>query len=556
MTAEATANGGVGPLTIGVPVPEGFDRPDPEARFTVTYHPGGTVGVYHPLHGDMKFGDQSTMPTKASDMAAVVLLTTMPYLIDSMKLNRPAEYATRPFAGEYCQLSHCISLGVLAMRNGGDGMAILNALFNDAAHIYDGHQGDDNYGGHGQEDFHDRQAASFLQRAGIVDALLRAGVLRRTPDGVLFGDTRLAVPRLLDETEANFLVTFLNNKHRARRLDADRAQYSAEEQILVDAALNQRRGLQHPARAAIDLARQEVENPVRMTIVEGNEGDQLVFTRPDVARRAAINYANHNALHWCEPVQDLVSDLLNLAERYFFLADYPVAKNFQEYYPRDYTHTAASLMFHRFEQVAKDDPVMRWILRTASRIAADQRGKALEVLDGTREYDGPRPPEGVAMRKHDWREKLAGLLPSRFRRTRHAFDVGRGQLHITLPRGKVRTLMPRVADPSGKTTPLDEIYPDLPEQNRALHRWIGDYTAHIDIAAAGDEFASPEFAERLRKAMTTVREEWPKALRLRPPMPDEVLRASIREANEYVLQAGAIGAAVMRRDAQQVPAVL
>ena len=70
-------------------------------------------------------------------------------------------------------------VGVLAVDFAGNPLDILDGFYNDASQTYDGHQGDDNYQGHGRENLHDYERASYLVRAGIVDALIEAEALRR-----------------------------------------------------------------------------------------------------------------------------------------------------------------------------------------------------------------------------------------------------------------------------------------------------------------------------------------------------------------------------------------
>lgn len=169
---------------IGVPANEGVERPPIEGRFRFRELTGDRIEVHHPFHGVNILGDSSVITDKSMDAAAVVLFKEMTYLVDSMKLNRVQRFETRPFAGEYSQLGHCYSLGLLAVSFAGGPMDILDGLYNDASHIYNGHQGDDNYQGHGREDLHDRDRAQFFERAGIVDAMIEAGALQRNASGI------------------------------------------------------------------------------------------------------------------------------------------------------------------------------------------------------------------------------------------------------------------------------------------------------------------------------------------------------------------------------------
>src|ERR1700757_590433 len=99
---------------VGVPVPAEFERPASEARFMFRELSGDRIEVRHPFHGTNILGNASTFTDTSMDAAAVVLFREMPFLVDCMKLNRPRRFETRPFAGEFAQLSHCFSLGVLS----------------------------------------------------------------------------------------------------------------------------------------------------------------------------------------------------------------------------------------------------------------------------------------------------------------------------------------------------------------------------------------------------------------------------------------------------------
>ena len=255
---------------IGVPVPEGYERPALDARFHFREANGDKIEVHHPFHGLTVLGDASTIRDPSIDRAAVVLFKEMPYLIDSMKLNRIRRFETRPFAGEYPQLSHCFSLGILAVEFGGGPMDILDGLYNDASHTRSGHQDDDNYQGHGRENLHDTERAQFLKRAGIIEKLIEAEAFRRTATGVYVGNTRLAIDQLLSEEDVTVRRSFLSNKHKARRLDADRFQYSEEERFLIHWAANA--GKPHPERIPRALAELSMQSVARLVVPENDEG--------------------------------------------------------------------------------------------------------------------------------------------------------------------------------------------------------------------------------------------------------------------------------------------
>lgn len=502
---------------IGVPVPEGTERPASEALFRFRLLNGGGVEVYHPFHGTTIIKEGEAFADPSMDAAAIVLFTKMPYLVDSMKLNRPRRYETRLFAGEYPELSHCFSLGILAVEFGGGPMDILDALYNDASKIYNGHQGDDNYQGHGLENLHDQERARFFERAGITEALIEAGTLRREVSGIYVGKTRLTIERLLSEDEATVRASFLSNKHPSRRLDADRFQYNEEERWLVNWAAN--RNMPDPSRIPFALADLSISSIARRVVLEDGEGDQLVFTDDQAALNAAQDYIRHNTEHWTEPVQDLVNDILNLAERYFFLCDHPHAKNFQYFYPRDYLHTSSSMMFQEFEQVAQGDPVMRWFLETAATIAADQRQKNLAYNNGN-SYTGPRPPDGVTITPKDV------ISPENF-------DVKDGKFVIDLPKGKTRTINPRILNGGSLALPLSELRPEFNDFRKTYHQWVGNYSATVEIE-------SPELAAKLKEALQLIKGQWSHALDARPFMPPAELRRTIEEANDWVRRAGRI----------------
>ncbi len=499
---------------ISVPVPDGYEPPAEEARFRFKELSGDRVEVYHPFHNTTILGDASTIPDRSLDAAAVVLFKHMPYLIDSKKLNRPHRFETRPFAGEYAQLSHCYSLGVLGVEFGGGPMDVLDGFYNDASHLHNGHQADDNYQGHGQEDLHDRERARFFERAGITEHLIEAGAFRRTSNGIYFGQTRLTIDRLLSEDEVTVRRSFLSNKHVSRRMDADRFQYNEEERFLMHWAANGNKP--EPGRIPKALAELSLSSIARRIVLDDNEGDQLVFTDDQAALSAAQDYIRHNAEHWNEPVQDLVNDLLNIAERHFFLCEHPHAQNYQYFYPRDYLHTSATLMFEQFDKVAAEDPVMEWLLDTAQAIAADQRAKTVTYYDGSHEYAGPNPPDGVSLRPSG--KDLKGQASSR---------VDEQTFVIQLPHGKKRTIDPRILNGGDQTRPLSEVHPDFTEYAEEHNRWVGDYEATIEID-------SPGLAILIGEALQHIHEEWPKILQSRPAMPPVELRQTIQDANDFV----------------------
>jgi hypothetical protein len=504
---------------IGVPVSDEVERPASNALFKFRHLNNDRVEVYHPFHGTTILGNGEAFMDSSMDAAATVLFGKMPYLVDSMKLNRPRKYETRLFAGEYPELSHCFSLGLLAVEFGGGPMDILDALYNDASKMYNGHQGDDNYQGHGREDLHDRERAKFFERAGITEALIEAGTLRREVSGIYVGRTRLTIERLLSEDEATVRASFLSNKHKNRPLDADRFQYNEEERWLVNWAAN--KNMPDPSRIPFALAGLALDSISRRLVLEDGEGDQLVFTNEQAAWDSSVDYIRHNTEHWTEPVQDLVNDILNLAERYFFLCNHPHAKNFQYFHPPDYLHTSSSLMFEQFDQVAKNDPVMRWFLDTAADIAKDQRTKNIHYNNG-RSYAGPNPPDGIELSKTKIEDP-----------GNPHFDIINGQFVIELPEGKNRTINPRILNGGDKAIPLTKIRPEFNEYKAEMRQWANHHLAKVDI----DE---PTLALEIKCALEMIKQDWAKALASRPFMPPMELRRNINEANEYVLKTGKI----------------
>lgn len=481
---------------------------------------GDRFSVYHPFHGPFTVGDRSAFPDPISDAAASVLLRDLAYLTDCRKLNRVSRFETRPYASEFSQMAHCISLGIISLQFGGGILDTLDGLLNDASHVYDGHQADDNYQGHNREDLHDFDRPNFFSRAGVIKSLTQAEVLRPNGLGHYIGTTRLHIASILDEDDVSVRRSFLSNKHPQRRMDGDRFQYNEEERLLINFA---RSHTDHdPARVPLALAEAALQSVSRMVIIQDDEGDQLVFEDPRVAFESTMDYIGHNSEHWCEPVQDLVNDLLNLAERYFFVCDHPLAREHQYFYPRDYLHTSAHLMISKFDQVAKTHPFMKWLLDTSEKIAKDQRAKSMSNIFGSTAYAGPNPPDYITLHKKP--EPLPkDAVPK--------ISISDGRFHIELPKGKMRKLNPRVQN--GKTTlPLSNIdsYGDnISDLFLERLTWIGDYDATIAIE-------DKELEEEIKKGLELLNQRWPRALK-RTSMPDSELQRVIAEANSYVRSA-------------------
>lgn len=492
----------------------GNQRPPEVARFSVQPLSEDRFLVHHPFHGPRTFGDGSVFSDRFVDKAAVLLLDTLSYLADSRKLNRTSRFETRPYAGEFAQLSHCVSLGYMGADFGGGPLDVFDGLFNDATHVYDGHQGDDNYQGHGIENLHDYERSDFYARSGLISRFLAEGVLRPNGHGYHFGNTRLYIGTLLDEDEATVRNSFMSNKNPTRRMDNDRFQYNEEERLLVE--LFRHRNDKDPLRVPIALASAALHGIQRFVVKDDGEGDQLVFTDDEIAARSTLAYGEHNALHWCEPVQDLVNDMLNLAERYFFVCEDDYARDFHYFYPRDYLHTSATLMFEHFDEVAKRDPFMKWILDSAEAMARDQRQKMADIIDGKSLYSGPEPPDGVGLERIG-DEKVVSQ-----------FVVDQDKLIVTLPRGKMRTVDPRVITSKHQTMPLSVLRPDVANSVLQLHEWIGNYRATIQLDCQ-------EQILMISKGLERVSTEWPRALN-RFPMDDTEFRRNINAANDYVEQ--------------------
>ncbi|MCA9333060.1 hypothetical protein KDA00_04280 [Candidatus Saccharibacteria bacterium] len=496
----------------------GPERPPIGARFCVEPLSDSRFQVRHPFHGPRTFGDGSVFSDRFIDTAAVLLLDTLPYLVDSRKLNRISRFETRPYAGEFAQLGHCVSLGIMGAEFAGGPLDVFDGLYNDASHVYDGHQGDDNYQGHGKENFHDLQRHDFYTRSGLIDRFLQEGVLSRNGHGHHFGNTRLYIGTLLDEDESTVRNSFMSNKHPARRMDEDRFQYNEEERLLIE--LFRHRNDKDPLRVPFALAQAAINGIQRSVIVEDGEGDQLVFMDPELAAMSATAYGEHNALHWCEAVQDLVNDLLNLAERYFFVCDDDYARDFQYFYPRDYLHTSAQLMFEHFDKVAQSDPFMHWILTTAESIARDQRQKMADIIDGKSVYSGPNPPDGVDLTR----------IPTEH--VEGSFKVEDDRLVVVLPKGKMRTVDPRVTTAKTETRPLSALRPSVAQDVTELHQWIGNYTATIYLE-------NSDVIDLVHRGIELVGDRWKNALS-RTNMPDSEFQRNIADANDYVYSKGKI----------------
>lgn len=485
------------------------------SQFRFRYLNGDKVLVEHPFHAPTTLGDRSAFETPFLDDAAVVLFRELPYLLDTRKLSRPDQLATRPLAGRYSELSHCFSLAMLAKESGGGPADILDALWNDAVKLYCGHQGDDNYWGHNHEDGHDLERPDFFRRAGIIDAFLDAGVLRMKGETLYVGDTLLSIDTLLNEDEATVRATFISNKHHERRMDADKFQYNEEERYLMNLAAN--RGKADPMRLPRAMAQLSLDSVARRIVRENGEGDQLIFIDQTAAELSSYDYVRNNTEHWTEPMQDLVSDMLNVGERYLFLCGDSAAEAYQLFYPRDYLHTSATLIYKLFEKVAQNDQAMRWFMNTAKSLAEHQKSLALAYDRGENRYHGPQPPGWVKLERID-----VDTLPDQL------ISMDGNIFTIILPQGKVRTINPRVA--RGKETfPLTELSPEYADFQHAQHQWIGNYKATIVIE-------DREEAGAIRQAINLINNNWINTLRTRPPMPDSVLRETIKEANKFVLE--------------------
>lgn len=500
---------------LGIIQPENADRPPEEVRFSVQPLSGDRFSVHHPFHGPFNVGDTSVFADRHVDKAAAILLRNLTYLIDSRKLNRPYRFETRPYASDFAELSHCVSLGLMGSEFGGGPMEVFDGLWNDASKVHDGHQGDDNYQGHGNETLADLIRGDFFQRAGIIKAFVDEGVLRPNGHGYQFGRTRLYLETLLEEDEATVRRTFMSNKHPARRMDNDKFQYNEEERFLTE--LWRHRHSKDPMRVPKALAAAAIDNVQRMIILDDGEGDQLVFTDVEVAERSSLAYVEQNALHWTEPVQDLVNDLLNLAERYFFVCDDNLARDFQYFYPRDYLHTSSTLMYSYYEEVATRDPFMKWLLDTAENIARDQRQKQAAIIDGLDTYHGPNPPDSVKLMK----------LPQD--QIESSFRVADGRLLVDLPKGKNRTVDPRIILAHKVTKPLSEVRPSYVEAVHQYGRFRGNYRAEIELSRDSEAIVTSGIAK--------VEKSWGEALK-RLRMPPSEFQHNIRVANEFVYAKG------------------
>lgn len=498
---------------IFTPATEGMPVLPAAAQFTFRDLGNDRVEVYHPFHSTTVLGDRSIFETPYLDDAAVILFQELPYLADTRKLSRPDQLATRPLAGRLSELGSSFSLAVLAKEMGGGPIDVIDAMWNDAPKVYCAHQGDDNYWGHGSEDGHDLERPDFFKRAGIIERFVEEGVLRLR-NGVLYvGDTRLTIDSLLTEDEATVRASFVSNKHPARRMDADRFQYNEEERLLMNIALHS--GKADAMRLPRAMSALALQNIARRIVVDDGEGDQLIFLELEAARQSSFDYIRHNTEHWCEPVQDMVSDMLNLIERYFFLCSDAEAQDYQYFFPRDYLHTSSTLMHEKFARVAQNDVAMKWMLMTALELAASQREQALDYDIGENRYRGPRPPEWATFTKLDAKPEVDRL-----------FWVDGNKFTIILPPGKMRTVDPRVQYGSG-TKPLTELDSDFAHFKDEQHKWIGWYWAEIEIA-------DPATALSVKQALDTVHDKWANVLKTRPSMPDSEFRRNIKEANEFV----------------------
>lgn len=488
---------------VGVPAPEGFERPDPHERFWFRYLSDDRVEVHHPFHGTTTLGDRSRFPDPAVDDALVLGFHTFAYTADTMKLSRNRRFETQPGAGEYAQLSHGTSLACLGRLAGGGPQDIISAFFSDTPHAYGGHGVEDNYQGHGQENLHDLRSADFFLRSGFIKQLIDREIL--TGENLFLRGTRLACHNFLSEEVSKVRRSFLSNNHPARRLDSDRFQYNEEEDY-------------YTKRKPVWQTDKSLQFVARMTVTEDDEGEQLVFTDAKTARDAAFSYTRKNSEHWLEPVQDALSDTMNFMERYLFVCNHPLARQHQEFYPHDYLYVGASQMFELFDEVAKDDPVMAYLLELCEDIAKHQRGiMPLYELEYN-PYLGPKPPDGMTIQ----------MVSSDAQKASISFNDR--HLRLVLPPGKVRKLDPRILRSNGQTIPVSQLYRDYEVFLAQQEMFIGTYLAKIEVPAG--------LAKELGRAVELVNTAWAEALK-RPPMPASEFQERIRLANEHVLRVGA-----------------
>lgn len=495
---------------IGVVSTDGVPELPKQQRFGFKYLEGDRVEVYHPFHGTQIIGNRSVFPGAVMDDAAVVLFQELPFLADAMKLSRPRRFETRPFAGEFGQLSHCYSLGVLAVEMGGSIVEVLEAQYNDASHRYSGHNADNQFQSIGKETQADRIRPAFFKRAGVIDALRERGVLEG-PMNRVRGTKFIYGHEFMSDESLSARSNFVDNSHPSRPLDLDRFQYATEEKLYLSSATNEHLfdGLDYTSWRSLEH--------VLRTILPGS-GDQLVFKNGGALLDLGFDYARHNSEHWNEPLQDVLSTLLNVIEQYFFVCNSEFARDFQQFNPADYLHTSASLMFSRFDEVAKDDPAMNWLIELAESISEHLRNLSALYDPDTYPYLGPKAPDGITFERLSSADSEKHTLDVRYRD---------GFLLITRPKGKVRTINPMILCSDGDMLSLNEAYPQYEVFVRNQHLWIGDYRWKIRVDA------DVETKLAIERAFSIISDKWESAKR-RPEMPDSELRQHIKVANDFV----------------------
>lgn len=492
-------------------LPEGQYRTEPidiespvqgaETRLSVDVN--GVISVHSPLYDESyRIGDGSAFVDPRADKFLQVVSFHQFHHFTTRQLSLVEEFETRPGTSRFVRLGGLLDVAKMLNDLGGTFEQIVQGVISDFAHPAGSHlRGDFMVGDYIDQDTHDGDLWSYIERSGLSQALLDTELIE--PDGRLTG-SHVYLQTLADPRSPRH-----HDITECPRPDgnADRNQFTLHEGAVTH-NLNDLR----EARASI----------VR---VETADGERMAMNSPDAARLLYVLGARHQSESWGEPVHRLVEELALLSDRYAFSSHPELAWSMTDWYPVDYARTDERSWYDRIQMIGYTDPLVASVLKMTASIAKHQREVAGNYIGDDHAYCGPQSPAGITIEQGSPRAKTTMSVSSD------------GELWIALPEPKYRGPIDSLVVTSNGLKRISDIDPSLRRYADSRRKWIVPLLAKISLPRG--------VAKELSAGISLVSRDWsaPKGLAKsssptsRNPMPAHILADQINQARLATIRA-------------------
>lgn len=378
------------------------------------------------------------------------------HLLDVRQLSAPEDFETREGAGRMNRLTTLVESAAMGAKLGATFEQVAQVMLSDINVTVDSHRlGDHLVDDYATESARDSEVAGYVRRSGLFDYLVQRGALQ--PDGYLVDSPvniyEIAYPK---DPRRNDIVECERPDGNLDRIPFTLFEglYLVDQKTIVEAV-----------------------NSVIRVEVKGENGqteERLACSEVEAARLIYQLSVRHLAEHWGDPLHQVVTELLSVADKYRFLPSSKLFSYLHAFHPVDYLRTSESMWY---EEGRVDSFV------TNTQMVARQMGLAVKeammpVQKGEKAYAGPCGMiPGLTIERGS--KRRTSVLSANVEKYATS-----GEVWVALPEHKIRKPIDSLVATATGLRRVSEIDPSLLRYADDRLKWLGSYLAKITLPSS------------------------------------------------------------------------